>query len=514
MAKTALYRKYRSQTFSDLVGQEHVVRTLRHALAQGSTAQAFLFTGPRGTGKTTAARLLAKGLNCTNLNEGEPCGECDACVEIANGSFLDVVEMDAASEAGVEDVREHIVQASEYQPVIGRYRVFIIDEVHDLSAKAFDSLLKTIEEPPPHAVFVLATTEFNKVPPTIRSRCQRYEFHRGSMTQLIQRLRHVTEAEGVEAEPEALTAIAKMADGGYRDALTLLEQALVSAVGPLTRAHVEEQLGLVADDRADALLQAIAASEPAKIMEMVEEIYRRGYDPRSLLEALLFRLSDLTRASYGVDSGGDPALEAHAKALADSLGRDRMLGLRSSLATAHKVIRDISLPRIWLEAELIRLSMPTPAAAAPTPMPAAAPAARAPAPRPAEKPAPRKPVDASSPEGVWADIFDEFTRLSKLAKARLPGSQVVSSTGGTIVIGLPLATNVRWASEKLAKAVQEAWAKRTGETPIVKFELLAGDSAARSEEEDAPPVELPLEGQRLVDEVQRTFQPDRPKDSE
>jgi hypothetical protein len=123
-------------------------------------------------------------------------------------------------------------------------------------------------------------------------------------------------------------------------------------------------------------------------------------------------------------------------------------------------------------------------------------------------------VDASSPEGVWADIFDEFTRLSKLAKARLPGSQVVSSTGGTIVIGLPLATNVRWASEKLAKAVQEAWSKRTGETPIVKFELLAGDSAARSEEEDAPPVELPLEGQRLVDEVQRTFQPDRPKDSE
>ncbi len=509
MAKTALYRKYRSQTFSDLVGQEHVVRTLRHALAQGSTAQAFLFTGPRGTGKTTAARLLAKGLNCTNLHEGEPCGECDACVEIANGSFLDVVEMDAASEAGVEDVREHIVQASEYQPVIGRYRVFIIDEVHDLSAKAFDSLLKTIEEPPPHAVFVLATTEFNKVPPTIRSRCQRYEFHRGSMTQLIQRLRHVTEAEGVEAEPEALTAIAKMADGGYRDALTLLEQAMVSSTGVLTRAHVEEQLGLVADDRADALLKAIAASEPAQIMEMVEEIYRRGYDPRSLLEALLFRLSDLTRASYGVDAGGDPALEAHAKALADSLGRDRMLGLRSSLATAHKVIRDISLPRIWLEAELIRLSMPS--AAAPAPAAASAPA---PAARPAEQPAPRKPVDAASPEGVWADIYDEFTRLSKLAKARLPGSQVVSAEGGTVVIGLPMATNVRWASEKLVKAVQDAWSKRTGQTPIVKFEVLGGSGGGRTEEEDAPPVELPLEGQRLVDEVQRTFQPDRPKDSE
>ncbi|MBL8064894.1 MAG: DNA polymerase III subunit gamma/tau, partial [Chthonomonadaceae bacterium] len=234
MSHLALYRRYRSQTFGDLMGQGHVTKTLQNALSQGRIAHSYLFTGPRGTGKTSTARLLAKALNCENGPLPEPCNECQACREITAGNCMDVVEMDAASESGIDDVRESIVEAVDYQPTYCRYRVFIIDEVHDLSAKAFDALLKTIEEPPAHVVFVLATTEYSKVPPTIRSRCQRYEFHRGTIQDLVSRLTYVVEQEKADVDPVALTAIARMSDGGYRDALSLLELVLLTADGRVT----------------------------------------------------------------------------------------------------------------------------------------------------------------------------------------------------------------------------------------------------------------------------------------
>ena len=221
------------------------MRTLQNGITSGRIAHSYLFTGPRGTGKTSTARLLAKALCCDNGPSAEPDDTCEICKAITSGSCVDVIEMDAASESGVEEIRSQIVEAAEYLPMICRYKIYIIDEVHDLSAKAFDALLKTIEEPPAHVIFVLATTEYNKVPPTIRSRCQKFEFHRASMQDLVSRLAYVAESEEVAAEPAALAAIARMADGGYRDGLTLLEQAILTADGKITLQQVYDQLGIV-----------------------------------------------------------------------------------------------------------------------------------------------------------------------------------------------------------------------------------------------------------------------------
>jgi DNA polymerase III subunit gamma/tau len=385
LAYVSLYRKYRSQTFGDLVGQDHVVKTLQNAIKSERIAHSYLFTGPRGTGKTSSARLLAKALCCEKGPAPEPCNECELCVSITAGNCIDVYEMDAASDAGVEEVRETIIQVVEYRPAIARYKVFIIDEVHDLSGKAFDALLKTIEEPPDHVIFILATTEYTKVPPTIRSRCQKFEFHRGDMQDLIGRLEHVANQEGAKFEPAALAAIARMADGGYRDALTLLEQALLTAGEEgITLSGVYDQLGLVADEASDRILLAIKKGDVPDLLSALGELARLGRDPRAILESLLLRLADLTRVVYGLEKGGtaDAAHEAAAHATAVQIGQPSLLTLRGALADSHREIRDINLPRVWLESELIRIgqqmSAPAPAVAAQAPRSQAArPAANA-----------------------------------------------------------------------------------------------------------------------------------------
>src|SRR5215468_11725045 len=208
MPYLSLYRKYRSQSFGEVVGQNHVTTVLQNAIRNGRIAHAYLFCGPRGCGKTSTARLLAEALNCVK-GDGptpEPCGSCQLCVRIRDGACMDVIEMDAASETGIDDVREKIIENAKFAPGEARFKVYIIDEVHDLSLKAFDSLLKTIEEPPPHVVFVLATTEIHKVPITVRSRCQRLDFRRGTLEDLVANLKRVLEAEGIQHTPEAVVA--------------------------------------------------------------------------------------------------------------------------------------------------------------------------------------------------------------------------------------------------------------------------------------------------------------------
>jgi len=333
------------------------VRSLQNAVGSGKIAHSYLFTGPRGTGKTSSARLLAKCLNCEKGPTPEPCNQCEQCKSITIGNCVDVYELDAASESGVENVRDTIVENVQYGPNFCRFKVFIIDEVHDLSPKAFDALLKTVEEPPSYVVFILATTEYNKVPPTIKSRCQKYEFHRASLQNLVDRLSFVLTSEGGEAEPAALTAIARMADGGFRDALTLLEQALLTSEGKITLQHVYDQLGLVSEETVDGLLIGMRHANVQQILALLEDVSRRGRDPRAVLESMMYRLSDLTRAAYTADgASADATREAALFETSAHIGRENLLWLRGAIAEAHKAIRDVTLPRIWLEAELIRIA--------------------------------------------------------------------------------------------------------------------------------------------------------------
>lgn len=522
MSYVSLYRKYRSQTFGDLIGQDHVVRTIQNGIASGRIAHAYLFTGPRGTGKTSTARLLAKALCCENGPTPEPDNTCHICQSITSGSCVDVIEMDAASESGVDDIREQIVEVTEYRPMVCRYKIFIIDEVHDLSPKAFDALLKTIEEPPPHIVFILATTEYNKVPPTIRSRCQKYEFHRGSLQDLVTRLTYVAEHEGITAEPAAVTAIARMADGGYRDALTLLEQAiLTSEDSHISLQQVYDQLGLVSEEVVDQLLMAIHTNDVPGIMEVLAEIARLGRDPRSIVESTMYRLADLTRASYQVQTGAlDAAREAALHETASRLGRDFILRMRGDLAEAHKSLRDISLPRLWLESEMVRLAgaanapAPTPRVAVSNPQPAPSRPQPAREVTPAERPQPQPEPEAAEPEPQptqraaapaddWKEIVGKLTVVSRTLGLKLANTRLVDRQDNRVTVEFERQTDLEWLEDKpkaKAAVVTEICMSLNATVDVV---FRAG---TREKTDDGPTtVELPLEGEKLEQLVREVF---------
>jgi len=557
---TALYRKYRSQTFDDLVGQEHIIRTLRQAVDQGKISHAYLFTGPRGTGKTSTARLLAKALNCTDGPKSNPPEDDPICVEIAQGSCMDVIEMDAASESGVDNIRRAVVDASSYQPAYCRYKIFIIDEVHDLSASAFDALLKTIEEPPPHVVFILATTELQKVPPTIRSRCQRYEFHRGSLENLVSRLQFVAESEGVEIEQSALTALARMADGGYRDALTLLEQAILTADGPITLNQVYEQLGLIAADEVDRLLEALMAKDIAEIHGKLDEVFRRGRDAEAVVESLTYRLADLTRTLFGVESKGgkDVTQEAAADAMARRLGMDRILFYRAAMAQFLASVGHVTLPRHWIESEMVRLAM-SPVPNSTTPRHPAEPEAEVRRERPAalrqdtksartpeaevkaavvtprEEPKPEpeaapatpetntEPVSESKPEiehtstgrtleqaqEIWRRVVAHWSEKNDKARAWLSGTKLVAVDGNEWTVEFPkVITLQRYLEKPKAVAAVEETAREWAKSVIMfRYESRADGGPDTDIAPIVPTraVESVFEGDQLVEEIQREF---------
>lgn len=528
----SLYRKYRSQTFSDLIGQDHVVRTLQNAVSSGKIAHSYLFTGPRGTGKTSSARLLAKCLNCEKGPTREPCNQCEQCISITQGNCVDVYEFDAASESGVENVRDTIVDAVQYAPNFCRYKIFIIDEVHDLSNKAFDALLKTIEEPPPYVVFILATTEYNKVPPTIRSRCQKYEFHRASLQNLVERLTYVITSEGREAEPAALTAIARMADGGYRDALTLLEQALLTSEETVTLQQVYDQLGLVSEETVDGILIAMRRENVPQLLELLGDVARRGRDPRAVLESMMYRLSDLTRAAYTVDgASGDATREAALFETSAHLGRENLLWLRGAIAEAHKAIRDISLPRIWLEAELIRITTSVQSQNSSHPVQIAPEKVAAPVTKPVETKPPatkvERPVEAvarvetvqetkSAPpvssgatghEQKWAALVAELPAISKTMGMKMEDARVASFENSVLTIEFKRQTDYEWMVEgkdtrkKQMAILDLARAHFGGDTSVTYTHNKNGAGTSMAEPEA---VELPVEGEplhRLASEI-------------
>ncbi len=362
MAHRSWYRKYRPQTFDDVVGQSHIERTLRNAVEEGAVAHAYLFTGPRGTGKTTTARILAKALDCQQGPTGQPDDACEDCRLIAEGQHPDVHELDAASRTGVDAVREEIIGRVNYAPTRGRYKVYIIDEVHMLSNAAFNALLKTLEEPPPQTVFVLCTTHPHKVPETIHSRCQRFDFHRLGVEDIVGRLRHIADAEGVTVSDAALTLIARHALGGMRDAITTLEQLAAFGSGTITLEDVEGLLGEVDSETLFTAADIIARRDIAEAFRFIESLAEQGVDMTEFVSSFTRHARDLFVAAVLPDVGDALDATAAEKSRIVSQARAfgverlaRMLDVLDRLATELRYAGD---QRLALEVALVRLARP------------------------------------------------------------------------------------------------------------------------------------------------------------
>lgn len=358
MAYLSLYRKWRPQRFSDVVGQAHVVTTLKNALNTGRTSHAYLFAGPRGTGKTTLARLLAKGLNCASGPTGDPCGECDNCQRIAKGYSVDVIEIDGASNRGIDEIRD-VREKVRFAPAEGRFKVYIIDEVHMLTQEAFNALLKVLEEPPGHVVFVFATTEPHRIPATILSRCQKFDFHAFSPAELVEQLRTIAAREGVEVEDGALNLIARHSEGGMRDALSYLDQCIAFASGTVTESLAAQVLGVVERDRLDELAECLLQREVGRALALVKQVLDSGRDLRQFAKdaVLYFRDLMLLKAAPGSEAlvALAPWEKERAREMAGRFDLAYLLKVLEGLGRAESEMRWAQSAQIPLEMALIEL---------------------------------------------------------------------------------------------------------------------------------------------------------------
>ncbi|MNJ91240.1 DNA polymerase III subunit tau [compost metagenome] len=360
MSYQVIARKWRPQSFTDVVGQNHITQTLSNALKNGRLPHALLFTGPRGTGKTSSARILAKALRCPNAVNFVPCNECDSCKEIATGSSLDVMEIDGASNNGVDSIRE-LRDTVAFMPSSGKYKIYIIDEVHMLSTSAFNALLKTLEEPPAHVIFIMATTEAHKIPQTILSRCQRFDFRRISTRQITERLKLICDQDGVTAEDDALWVIARQGDGSMRDSQSLLDQVITFANGPLTRANVVEILGLT--DRALLFdtLQALINRDTKATVSVIEKISSAGFEPHLFSQDLLEMIRNLLLVKVSQDQVSNvlELPDSELKALQEMAAQLPEEDIHMLFDMALKGGSDIPRaqdPRIVLEVILLRMA--------------------------------------------------------------------------------------------------------------------------------------------------------------
>ena len=358
MAFQVLARKWRPQRFDDVVGQQAVTRTLRNALSSGRIAQAFVFAGSRGCGKTTTARILARALNCVQGPTPDPCGQCDACIEIAQGRDIDVLEIDAASHTQVENIRDVILSGLSVAPVRDRYKIFIIDEVHQLSSHSFNALLKSIEEPPAHVVFMMATTELHKIPDTILSRAQVFEFRSISTKAIGEQLRRIADAEAIEVPDGALTLIARSAEGSMRDAQSALDQVLAFAGRTIALDDVSTVLGLVGRDLLLDLVDAVVEEDAPRAFTLADRAVESGHDLRLVLRELTRVVRDLMIVSVDPSRAGDGEIAGDERerltTLAKRFSREDMMRAFDLLAKAEQEIRTASHPRYHFEMALLR----------------------------------------------------------------------------------------------------------------------------------------------------------------
>ena len=357
MAYVALYRRWRPESFADLVGQEHISRTLSRAVTSGQTSHAYLFTGPRGTGKTSTAKILARALNCAEGPTLTPCGVCDSCRSISDGSSMDVFEIDAASNRGIDEIRD-LRESVKFAPTEGHYKIYIIDEVHMLTTEAFNALLKTLEEPPERVIFILATTEPHKVPATIQSRCQRYDFHRITVTEIRDRLIYVCKESDIAAEEDALGIIAEQADGGMRDALSILDQCMALAEGTLTAERVQEALGLVGRAWIRRMAGEIAARDAAALIAQLSELLQSGRELKQVLAELAQYFRQLMIAGVGGAVSAAELCAGDAEELrldAAQFTQEEIMAILCRLNETMQELRTSPQPRIAVETLLIGL---------------------------------------------------------------------------------------------------------------------------------------------------------------
>ncbi len=425
MSYQVIARKWRPQKFDDVVGQQAVTRTLRNALTSGRLAQAFVFAGPRGIGKTTTARILARALNCVTGPSADPCGTCEACVEIAEGRDMDVLEIDAATHTGIDNVREVIIAGLAIRPVRNRYKVFIIDEVHQLSSASFNSLLKSIEEPPPHVVFMMATTELDKIPETVLSRSQVYEFRTIGTKAIAQQLRLIVDAEGIAVGDDSLQLVARDAEGSMRDAQSKLDQVIAFTGKTITLDDVATVLGLVGRDLPLDTLQAVADEDASAAFALVARSVEMGYDLRAVCRELTRMVRDLLVLAVDPSRINDPEIAGESerdrlKALVARFSREDLLRAFDLLTRAEAEIRAAAQPRYNLELALLRwmyLRKLTPIEDLIAGAGTVAPARPVSAARTPPSPAPPSPARTSAPV-ARAELFDSPSQRELLAQNR------------------------------------------------------------------------------------------------
>jgi DNA polymerase III subunit gamma/tau len=533
MAYEVLARKYRPKQFDEVVGQDHVTRTLRNAVETDRVAHAYIFVGSRGIGKTTTARILAKALNCEKGPTAEPCDACDACREIAAGRSLDVIEIDGASNNSVDQVRE-LRENAQYAPARGPYKIYIIDEVHMLSHSAFNALLKTLEEPPPHVKFMFATTEPQKVPATILSRCQRFDLRRIETGELMAHLRRIAEAEGIEIDEPALLAVARGAEGGMRDAESALDQLTSFKGKSISEEDVLSVFGLVSQTALDALTEAVLRDDLGGILERVAELERDGRDLQRATMDLIAQFKDLLvvqtipdgAAALGIPDVRREALRAQAgeadpnrlirviEILTETEGRVRTaLSRRTLLETAlircARAARTVSLDEIMRQLDALKLSLGGAPAAAPPAKKKTADAVRETAEPTAADRADEPPAAVGDDLKIlvdgWHGLIDRIARSAPLLKSALLDARPAAVDGNRVTIAFDPEfagdlENVDIPRNRLA--IQTVLGKALGRDLRAEFLLAptgmagAAEAPAAAGPPDPPPAEGPTQSGR------------------